>query len=268
MLRLTVAMALLASTLAVAQAPSVEQEIERYRALINDPFANPGTLSADRGEQLWGLPRGAADVALSACDLGEGPGVTEGASAHLPRYFADAGKVQDLEARLLWCMETLQKLDTADIRARRFAAPGKPSDMEDLTAFVAGKSNGMAIAPPQTHEKEREAFAVGEALFNRRAGPMDFSCATCHGDQGRRIRLQALPDLSKPGPEAQASAASWPAYRVSQNALRTMQHRLLDCYRQMRLPAPEYASDGVTALALYLARTGEGGRINVPDIKR
>ena len=29
-----------------------EKEIERYRAMINDPMANPGYLNVDRGEQL------------------------------------------------------------------------------------------------------------------------------------------------------------------------------------------------------------------------
>ena len=47
-----------------------------------------------------------------------------------------------------------------------------------------------------------------------------------------------------------------------------MQHRLWDCYRQMRMPAPDYASDAVTALTLYLDKQAEGGEINVPSIKR
>jgi sulfur-oxidizing protein SoxA len=61
---------------------------------------------------------------------------------------------------------------------------------------------------------------------------------------------------------------SWPTYRVSQSQTRTMQHRLWDCYRQMRHPVPEYASDGITALSLYMAKMAEGGEINVPSIKR
>ncbi len=36
-----------------------EKEIERYRAMINDPMANPGYLNVDRGEQLWSQARGA-----------------------------------------------------------------------------------------------------------------------------------------------------------------------------------------------------------------
>jgi sulfur-oxidizing protein SoxA len=47
-----------------------------------------------------------------------------------------------------------------------------------------------------------------------------------------------------------------------------MQHRLWDCYRQMRMPAPDYASDGLTALTVYLAKQAEGATLDVPSIKR
>ena len=254
---------------ALAQTTDVtEKEIERYRAMIADPFANPAYLNVVRGEVLWAQARGAKNVAISACDLGEGVGKLEGAYAKLPRYFRDADRVMDLEQRLLWCMETVQGFETKDVIKRRFSGPGVVSDMEDLVAFIANKSNGMKFAASVAHPKEQEMFAVGEAMFYRRSSIMDFSCATCHADDGKRIRLQALPNLSKPGKDAQATMATWPTYRVSQSQMRTMQHRLWDCYRQMRMPAPDYASDGITALTVYLTRQAEGGDILVPSIKR
>lgn len=246
-----------------------EREIERYRAMISDPMANPGYLAVDRGEALWSEPRGARSASLDGCDLGRGPGVLEGAYAALPRWFADAGRVMDLEQRLLWCMRTLQDLDTADVLRRRFGdVGGRTSDMEDLVAFIANKSNGMRLHAPLDAPQEREMYAVGEAMFHRRSAINDFSCATCHGEAGKRIRLQALPDLARPGRAAQEGVASWPAYRVSQSQTRTMQHRLWDCFRQMRMPAPEYGSDGITALEVYLAQQADGGEIVAPSIKR
>jgi len=245
-----------------------EREIERYRAMINDPMANPGYLAVDRGEVLWAQARGTKAVSLEACDLGEGPGKLEGAYAKLPRYFADADRVMDLEQRLLWCMEKIQGLDTADVIRRRFSGPGRASDMEDLVAFIANKSNGTRIQPQNAHPREREMTAMGEALFFRRAGVLDFSCATCHAEPGKRIRLQGLPDFSAPGKQAQETMGSWPTYRVSQSALRTMQHRLWDCFRQQRWPEPAYASDGLTALQMFLNVQAAGGEITVPSIKR
>jgi sulfur-oxidizing protein SoxA len=247
---------------------AAEKEIERYRAMISDPMSNPGYLAVDRGEALWQEKRGATNVSLEGCDLGLGAGKLEGAFAKLPRYFADSDRVMDLEQRLLWCMQNLQGLDTKDIVARRFSGPGKPSDMEDLVAFIANKSNGMKIDIALSHPKEKEAAAVGEEMFYRRGGVNDFSCATCHADEGKRIRLQGLPNFSKPGRPAQETMGSWPTYRVSQSALRTMQHRLWDCYRQQRWPVPEYASDGLTALTVFLQKQAAGAEINVPSIKR
>ncbi len=267
---LAAAMTLAAGHL-TAQAPpqdDSEKEIERYRQMLSDPFSNPGFLAVDRGEVLWAEPRGAKKASLEACDLGEGPGKLDGAFAKLPRYFADADRVMDTEQRLLWCMDKLQGLDTKDVLARRFSGPGRASDLEDLTAFIANKSSGMKIQPQLSHPKEIEMAAVGEELFYRRGGVMDFSCATCHAEEGKRIRLQGLPNLSVPGTAAQATMASWPTYRVSQSALRTMQHRLWDCYRQQRWPVPEYGSDSLTALTVFLQKQAAGGEIAVPSIKR
>lgn len=245
-----------------------EKEIERYRAMISDPMSNPGFLAVDRGEALWSLKRGAKNVSLETCDLGEGPGKLEGAFAKLPRYFSDTDQVMDLEQRLLHCMKTVQELDTADVIKRKFSGPGRASDMEDLVAFIANKSSGMKIQPQLSHPKEQATAAMGEALFYRRAGIMDFACATCHGEADKRIRLQQLPDFSKPGKTPQETMGSWPTYRVSQSALRTMQHRLWDCFRQQRWPEPEYGAEGLTALTLFLNKQAAGGEINVPSIKR
>lgn len=253
---------------ATAQDNQTEKELQRYREMISDPLSNPGYLNVDRGEGVWRAARGAKKASLETCDLGEGPGKLNGAYAKLPRYFADADKVMDLEARLLWCMKNIQGLDTKDIVKDRFGKVGVTSDMEDLVAFIGNKSNGMKVQPQLSHPKEKEMLAVGAALFYRRSAIMDFSCESCHGVDGQRIRLQELPNFSGATKAARETVATWPAYRVSMSQVRTMQHRLYDCFRQMRMPAPDYASDGLTALTMYMAKMGEGGEINVPSVKR
>src|SRR5437899_2598355 len=96
-----------------------EKAIEKYRQMLKeDPWSNPGLLDADRGEALWTTPRGPKNVSLERCDLGKGPGKVDGAFAELPRYFADADRVMDVETRILWCMETLQGFNRADLITR------------------------------------------------------------------------------------------------------------------------------------------------------
>ncbi|KAA5596235.1 sulfur oxidation c-type cytochrome SoxA [Blastochloris sulfoviridis] len=246
-----------------------DKTLEKYRAMISDPMSNPGYLAVDAGEALWSMPRGTKNVSLETCDLGEGPGKLDGAYAKMPRYFADTGKVMDAESRILWCMETIQGFDTAAIRKKPFASSGgnPATEIESLVAFVANRSNGHVYAAKMEHPKEREMVALGEALFFRRASVNDFSCQTCHGQEGQRIRLQKLPHFDTPK-DAQATMASWPTYRVSQASLRTMQHRLWDCYWQMRMPDVGYTSEVTIALTAYLTKKAEGGKIEVPSIKR
>ena len=248
---------------------AIERELERYRAMLKaDPWSNPALLDADKGEALWKERRGPRNVSLEGCDLGKGRGVVDGAFAELPRYFKDANRVMDAEARLVWCMETLQGLPRAEILKRPVSkANQQGTDLEALTTFLALKSQGRPFNAPQGHAKEREAIALGEAAFFRRQGPMDFACATCHGDAGRRIRLQPLPNLLKPQ-ETQKAIGEWPAYRVSQGTVMTMQHRLADCFWQMRLPQVDYASDLTVALTAYLVAKAKGGTIAAPVIKR
>jgi hypothetical protein len=121
--------------------------------------------------------------------------------------------------------------------------------------------------PGVTYPSNFYHTTTGETLFFRRQGPMDFACATCHGDTGKRIRLQALPYLSKPE-EARTVVGEWPAYRVSQGTVMTMQHRIADCYWQMRLPLIDYGSDVTVALTMYLVNQAKGGAISAPAIKR
>lgn len=246
-----------------------EKEIERYRQMLKaDPWSNPAMLDVDRGEGLWKTPRGPKAASLEACDLGKGPGVVKGAFAELPRYFADADRVMDAEARIVWCMEKLQGFDRAALLKKPYPGGGRATkDIGALATYIAHESNGLKLSPTLDHPKEKEALALGEALFFRRGGPMDFACATCHADQGKRIRLQGLPFLSKPA-EARKVVGDWPAYRVSSSHVMTMEHRIYDCFWQMRMPEVDLGSEVPVALTMYLIKVAEGGEINAPGLKR
>ena len=252
-----------------AQDAETEKALERYRQMLKaDPWSNPGLLDSDRGEALWKTARGPKNVSLEQCDLGKGPGKIEGAFAELPRYFADADRVMDVETRILWCMEKLQGFNRADLIKKPHPSGGQPvKELGAMATYVANKSQGMKFAAKLNQPKEQEVVAPGQALFVRRSRPFDFACATCHAEPGKRIRLQGLPFLSKPD-EARKVIGEWPAYRVSSTHVMTMQHRVYDCYWQMRMPEIELGSDASVALIAYLVKTAEGGEISAPAIKR
>ena len=259
------ASALAAAAVAYAQTDT-QAEIERYRDMLQD--GNPAELMVMRGEELWKTPRGPKNVSLEACDLGKGPGVLKGAYAELPRYFADTDQVMDAEARLVHCQVTLQGLDRAEVTKKPFSGGGqRATDNEVLVAYVVEESRGMPVAIPQSHPKEIESFERGKKIFFYRGGPYDFSCASCHGDDDLRIRLQDLPNLLKPEP-AKRAFTTWPAYRVSQGAVRTMQWRLNDCFRQQRFPELVFISPASIDVITFLGVNAKGGKMDSPAIKR
>lgn len=229
---------------------------------------NPGELWVERGKELFHEKRGPKKASLERCDLGLGPGKLEGAFAQLPRYFPDTDKVQDIESRLMTCMIELQGFKREDIVKTRFGTLDRDSDMEALVSFIGSKSNGMKMSPPLAHPREREMYKAGEYLFHRRSGPLDFSCVTCHSEDGKRIRLQDLPNMDDPRQIQTVVATGWPAYRGTQSTVRTMQHRLYDCNWQMRLPDLGYVSDMSIALISYLNHRAEGGVIHLPGVRR
>jgi sulfur-oxidizing protein SoxA len=248
-----------------ALAQDADKEIERYRQLVAS--GSPAELFEIEGEALWKKPQGPKQVSLERCDLGLGPGVVKGAYARLPRYFKDADRVMDLESRLLYCMMSLQGRTREEATRRVFGSADQPSEMESLSAFVAGQSRGAKMAPGTEHPREKAAYELGKALYVHRAGPWDFACTSCHGEEGKRIRLQPLPAVHK-ARYARQVASSWPAYRISTSQFITLQWRMNDCYRQMRMPEPQFGSDATVALITFITVNGQGETYRGPGNKR
>ncbi|HVO90882.1 MAG TPA: sulfur oxidation c-type cytochrome SoxA [Casimicrobiaceae bacterium] len=244
---------------------SAADEIAKYREALQE--GNPAELTVARGEDLWKQKAGPRNASFETCDIGMGPGVVKGAYAHLPKYFADAGRVMDLETRLLWCMEKIQGISEADALKQPFGDGQKRSPFEALVAYVADESRGAKMDVPLDSSQMRESYALGEQIFHFRGGTHDFACSTCHGSDGKRIRLQDLPNLSTPA-GAQKAYTTWPAYRVSQGEVRSMQWRLNDCFRQQRFPELKFGSEASIALTTYLAHNANGAPVNAPALKR
>jgi sulfur-oxidizing protein SoxA len=243
----------------------VAADFDKFREIMEE--ASPAELFEVKGEELWKKKRGPKNASLEKCDLGLGPGVVKGAYVQLPRYFADVGQVMDAERRIVHCMESLQGFSAKDLAKKPFSKGEYTPDPVVLVTYVAGQSRGMKIAVPQKHPKEREAYNVGREIFNYRAGPWDFSCATCHGENNLRIRTQNLPNIAaKEG--ANRAFQGWPGYRMTGGLMHTLQWRMNDCFRQQRFPEPGYATQTISDLLTYMAVNANGQRYKGPGIKR
>ena len=247
-----------------SQAKSAADGIAEYRKMLED--GNPAELFEAKGEDLWKKKRGPKNASLEQCDLGKGPGVVKGAFVELPRFFADTSRVQDLETRLVHCMQTLQGLDAAEIAKTPFGR-GEMANVTALATWVASMSRGMKFNLSQAHPEERRSYEIGKRVFFFRGGTHDFSCAACHSADGQRIRLQDLPNLTK-NPGDGIGFAAWPAYRVSNGEMWSMQLRLNDCYRQQRFPYPGFGSEITIALGSYMGVNAKGAESIAPAIKR
>lgn len=256
---------LLAALATTADAQEADPTAES-RELMGDD--NPAFFWETRGEVLWKQSRGPKNADLSQCDLGLGKGVVAGAYAKLPRFFKDTGKVQDLESRVLTCVETLQGITPAEMLKVRFGnGDDQRSEMEAITAYLVSTSKGAKMQVSLKHPQEKAAYTLGEKIFYYRSSTHDFSCSTCHAESGKRIRLQSLPNLTAAA-DAKKAYVTWPAYRISQGELRTMEWRLNDCFRQQRFPDLQYGSEAAVALTMFLAKNAEGGVLEAPAMKR
>lgn len=262
--RAVVGAAALAVMAPVLAQRSASDGIAEYRKMLED--GNPAELFEMKGQELWKQKRGPKNASLEQCDLGKGKGVVKGAFVELPRYFADAGKVQDLETRLVYCMQTLQGFNGAEIAKTPYGR-GEMANVTALATWIASESRGMRFNLPQSHPEERKSYEIGKRAFFYRAGPMDFNCASCHSQKDVRIRLQDLPDLTK-NPGDGIGFAAWPAYRVSNGQMWSMQLRLNDCFRQMRFPYPDFGTDMTVALGTYMGVNAKGAQSIAPAIKR
>ena len=252
-----------------AEPDAIDRGLETFRAMLKaDPWSNPALLDADRGAAIWKERRGPRKASLERCDLGKGPGVVDGAFAELPRFFRDAGRVMDIETRLVWCMATLQGVDPQELTAKPHAAANEPvKDLGAIATWIASRSAGRRFQASLAHPREKATLALGATLFQRRSGPYDFSCVSCHGAPGKRIRRQGLAHLADEE-DARRVVGEWPAYRVSTANVMTLQHRIYDCYWQMRMPELKLGSEASVALIAYLVHQADGGEISAPGLKR
>jgi sulfur-oxidizing protein SoxA len=138
-------LALALPLLATAQTKSASDGIAEYRKMLED--GNPAELFEAKGESLWKQARGPKKATLEKCDLGLGPGVVKGAWVQLPRYFADTGKVQDVESRLVSCMASLQGFNADELVKTPFGR----GEMANITAAVQVGSAGLLGISPLPH---------------------------------------------------------------------------------------------------------------------
>lgn len=141
-------------------------------------------------------------------------------------------------------------------------------DMVKMSAYVKSLANDQKInIDVKANKQMQEMVVVGQRIFEERRGGRGLSCNSCHSPDivGSRLRMQALPDL---GAKETASAATWPAYRMTQSAMVTFDKRMQQCMKNALLAELPLGSKEMVALEVYVTNKTKGNPIKIPGLKR
>jgi len=218
------------------------------RAMQDDDAANPGMLSVLDGEALWNRADGDAGKSCADCH-GAAPSGMSGVAARYPAFDPASGRPVDLEQRINLCRSQHQGAAPFAFESRELLA---------LTAYVAHQSKGRPIAVGDDPRTE-PFIAAGRAVFERRQGQLNLSCAQCHDDNwGRQLAGATIP---------QAHPTGYPLYRLEWQGLGSLRRRLRNCLVGMRAePYPDVAPE-IVELELYLAWRARGLPVETPAVR-
>ena len=250
---------LLAGCLAMAAAHADETVVDTRRsgfdfmtpqtqALERDDTLNPGMLWVSEGSDLWNKSVGTDGRSCANCH-GDAAVNMRGVAARYPAFDAAEQRVVDLGARIQLCRVRHQ---------RGSALAAESNELLSLQSYVARQSRGMPIAP-DPDPRLAAARGRGRALYARRIGQLDLSCAQCHDARaGQRLGGSVIP---------QAHPTGYPIYRLEWQGMGSLQRRLRGCMSGVRAEPYAYGAQELVDLELYLATRAAGMRVETPAVR-
>lgn len=218
------------------------------QAMQDDDLVNPGMLFVLDGEALWSAKAGADNRACADCHH-DATASMRGVAARYPAFDPEQGRPIDLEERINKCRTARQRATAFTWESRELLA---------LAAYVAKQSRGVAIEA-STDPRLRPFIDQGRAIFERRQGQLNLSCAQCHDDNwGRKLAGNTVP---------QGHPTGYPVYRLEWQNLGSLQRRLRNCMSGMRAEAYAYGSAEHAALEAYLMWRASGLAIDAPAVR-
>ncbi|MCK9473246.1 sulfur oxidation c-type cytochrome SoxA [Sulfurimonas sp.] len=252
-MRIVLCVALLSSlTFASEQFAMSDADRAMYEELLEN---NPADMLLAHGSEL--LEELGGESALAKY-LGVSEDALAPYLAGFPRYIVKFKMVVSIDQMLQGMMhDSGQKPYTL-----------KSSEMVNLSSYVKSIANDQQInIDINANEYMKEAYALGKVVFETKRGARGLSCLSCHNQSviGSILRTQPLPDISAKG---NASAATWPAYRMTKSALATLQKRFQGCMNNALLAVIPLGSKEMTALEVYFTEEAKGATIALPGLKR
>jgi L-cysteine S-thiosulfotransferase len=218
------------------------------RAMQDDDTANPGMLWVLDGEALWNRKVGKANKSCADCHNDASTSM-KGVAARYPAFNEAANRPIDLEQRINIC-----RTDQQNATPLLFES----NEMLALAGFVGRQSRGMPIAVSDD-ERTKPFIQAGRAMFERRQGQLNLSCAQCHDDNwGAKLAGVSVP---------QGHPTGYPLYRLEWQAMGSLQRRLRNCLIGMRAQAYTFGAPEYVNLELFLMWRARGMAIETPAVR-
>ncbi len=247
-----VCLALLGSAYAEESMSMSAADKAMYDELLEN---NPADMELSEGESLFGALIGKAGYAKMM-------GVSEKA---LPAYIAGFPRYVDSAKKVVTLSQTIQM--AAASQGKEVPKLESP-EMLKMTLFLKSLANGQKTAiNVKGHPQMKAMMTLGKAVFEQQRGGRGLSCNSCHSSDiiGQRLRMQILPDL---GSKANASAGTWPAYRMTKSETTLLDKRFQQCMDNALLAKIPLGSKEMVALEVYVTNMTKGNAIHVPGVKR
>jgi sulfur-oxidizing protein SoxA len=218
------------------------------RAMQNDDTANPAMLVVLDGETLWNTKAGETHQSCADCH-GDAAKSMKGVAARYPAFAAELGRPIDLEQQINLSRVTDQKTEPLAFESK---------DLLALTAYIARQSRGMPVAV-KDDAQAKPFIAAGRAIFERRQGQLDLSCAQCHDDNwGKKLAGNLMP---------QAMATGYPIYRLEWQEVGSLQRRLRNCMSGMRAEPYDFGAPELVDLEYFLMWRARGLAMETPAVR-
>jgi L-cysteine S-thiosulfotransferase len=225
-----------------------EQMGRETRAMQDDDASNPATFWVLEGEASWKKKTGDANRACVDCH-GDAASSMKGVAARYPAPEPRTGRLINLEQRINACRVERQQAKPLAYESRELLA---------LTAYLGRQSRGVPIAVP-VDARSKPSLDAGRALYNRKIGQIDLSCAQCHDQNwGRHLAGNPIP---------QAHPTGYPLYRLEWQGVGSLQRRLRNCITGLRAEAYEYGSRELVELEYYLMWRARGMKVETPAVR-
>jgi sulfur-oxidizing protein SoxA len=218
------------------------------RAMQDEDTANPGMFWVLDGEALWKRKAGTAGKSCADCH-GDARASMKGVAARYPAFSAARKRPINLEQRVNMCRTEQQQASAFRPESKELLA---------LTAYLGRQSRGMSIAIAED-ARLRPFLDNGRAMFTRRQGQLNLSCANCHDDNWSG-KLAG-------NPVTQGQPTGYPLYRLEWQNLGSLQRRLRNCLTGLRAVSPQLGAAELVDLELYLMWRAQGLKLETPAVR-